>query len=41
VDGGYLVRLAGRLEVVEVEELSEYVVFGCLEGWWILDSLVD
>ena len=32
VDGGYLVRLANHREVVEVVELSEYLVFGCLEG---------
>jgi len=40
VDGGYLVRLAIRLGVVEVVELSECIVYGCLEGWWILDPLM-
>ena len=36
-DGRYLkIFKLAKTEMVEVVELSEYLVFGCLEGWWIL-----
>ena len=35
VDGGYLVRIAICLGVVEMLDLSEYLVFVCVDGWWI------
>lgn len=41
MDSEYVVSLVIRLGVLELVEISEYLVSGCLEGLWIIDFLVE